>query len=76
MPGLDHMCYDCKDIQAQHGSDRSSDTTPQGQLIKVGNDLFRILELHHLTPGNLRAHMQCQMRNIRTLTLAGHQVAF
>ena len=24
-------------------------------LIKVGNDLFRILELHHLTPGNKRA---------------------
>ncbi|MFN7914736.1 MAG: elongation factor P [Vicinamibacterales bacterium] len=42
----------------------------KGQLIKVGNDLFRILELHHLTPGNLRAHVQCKMRNIRTLTLA------
>ncbi len=41
----------------------------KGQLIKVGNDLFRILELHHLTPGNLRAHVQCKMRNIRTLTL-------
>ena len=41
----------------------------KGQLIKVGNDLFRILELHHLTPGNLRAHIQCKMRNIRTLTL-------
>jgi len=26
-------------------------------LIKVGNDLFRILELHHLTPGNKRAHI-------------------
>ncbi|MBM3772421.1 MAG: elongation factor P [Acidimicrobiia bacterium] len=42
----------------------------KGQLVKVGNDLFRILELHHLTPGNLRAHVQCKMRNIRTLTLA------
>ena len=41
----------------------------KGQLIKVGNDLFRILELHHLTPGNLRAHVQCRMRNIRSLTL-------
>jgi elongation factor P len=39
-------------------------------LIKVGNDLFRILELHHLTPGNKRAHIQCRMRNIRSLTLA------
>jgi elongation factor P len=42
----------------------------KGQLVKVGNDLFRILELHHLTPGNLRAHVQCKMRNIRTMTLA------
>ena len=42
----------------------------KGQLIRVGNDLFRILELHHLTPGNLRAHVQCRMRNIRTLALA------
>ncbi len=39
-------------------------------LIKIGSDLFRILDLHHLTPGNLRAHVQCRMRNIRTLALA------
>lgn len=41
----------------------------KGQLIKINNDLFRILELHHLTPGNLRAHVQCRMRNIRTSSL-------
>jgi elongation factor P len=39
-------------------------------LIKLGNDLFRILELHHLTPGNKRAHIQVRLRNIRTLALA------
>jgi len=42
----------------------------KGHLIKVGADLFRILELHHLTPGNKRAHIQVRMRNIRTGTLA------
>ena len=42
----------------------------KGMLIKVGNDLFRILDLHHLTPGNKRAHIQVRMRNIRTLSLA------
>ena len=42
-------------------------------LIKVGNDLFRILDLHHLTPGNKRAHIQVRMRNIRTLTLNDHK---
>jgi len=45
----------------------------KGMLIKVGNDLFRILDLHHLTPGNKRAHIQVRMRNIRTLALADHK---
>ena len=39
-------------------------------LIKLGSDLFRILDLHHLTPGNKRAHIQARLRNIRTLALA------
>ena len=39
-------------------------------LIKVGENLFRILGLHHLTPGNKRAHIQVRMRNIRTQMLA------
>jgi elongation factor P len=42
----------------------------KGMLIKLGSDLFRILDLHHLTPGNKRGHIQVRMRNIRTLTLA------
>jgi len=41
----------------------------KGNLIKLGNDLYRLLELHHLTPGNKRAHIQVKMRNIRTLAL-------
>src|ERR1044072_179621 len=45
----------------------------KGMLIKRGNDLYRILELHHLTPGNKRAHIQVRMRNIRTLALADHK---
>ena len=42
----------------------------KGMLIKLGPDLFRILNLHHLTPGNKRAHIQARLRNIRTLSLA------
>ena len=42
-------------------------------LIKLGNDLFRIMDLHHLTPGNKRAHIQCRMRNIRTLALSDNK---
>jgi len=41
----------------------------KGNLIKVGDDLLRILELHHLTPGNKRGFVQCRARNIRTNTL-------
>src|SRR5215813_5896355 len=45
----------------------------KGMLIKMGNDLFRLMELHHLTPGNKRAHIQVRMRNIRTNSLADHK---
>src|ERR1051325_2557972 len=45
----------------------------KGMLIKFGSDLFRILDLHHLTPGNKRAHIQARMRNIRTSTLMDHK---
>jgi elongation factor P len=42
----------------------------KGMLIKLGNDLFRILDLQHFTPGNKRGFIQARMRNIRTSTLA------
>ena len=42
----------------------------KGMLIKLDNELYRILDLHHLTPGNKRAHIQVRMRNIRSGTLA------
>jgi elongation factor P len=45
----------------------------KGMLVKFGNDLYRIMDLHHLTPGNKRAHIQARMRNIRTSTLADHK---
>jgi elongation factor P len=45
----------------------------KGMLIKFENELFRILELYHLTPGNKRAHIQVRMRNIRTNTLNDHK---
>ncbi len=45
----------------------------KGNLIKVGDDLFRVMDIHHLTPGNKRAHIQVRMRNIRSLALADHK---
>ncbi len=45
----------------------------KGMLVKLGNDLLRILELNHLTPGNKRAHIQARMRNIRSGTLTDYK---
>jgi elongation factor P len=42
----------------------------KGNLIKLGADLFRILDLHHATPGNKRGFIQARLRNIRTSALA------
>src|SRR5947208_7306240 len=67
------MCYDCKDIQSATMPFIQATRLRRGMLIKVGNDLFRIIELHHLTPGNKRAHIQVRMRNIRSTMLADHK---
>jgi elongation factor P len=45
----------------------------KGMLIKLGNDLFRVLDLQHFTPGNKRGFVQSRMRNIRTGTLSDHK---
>jgi elongation factor P len=42
-------------------------------LIKMGADLFRVLDLQHFTPGNKRGFVQTRMRNIRTSTLTDHK---
>jgi elongation factor P len=42
-------------------------------LIKVDTDLYRILELHHITPGNKRGHVMCKMRDIRSGRLLDHK---
>jgi elongation factor P len=42
----------------------------KGNLIKMDGNLYRIIDLHHLTQGNKRAHIQCRLRDIRTMRLA------
>jgi elongation factor P len=46
----------------------------KGMLIKVGEDLFRVLELQHVTPGNLRGFVRVKLRNIRTGSLADQKL--
>jgi elongation factor P len=38
----------------------------KGMLITLNEGLYRVLELHHVTPGNKRGHVQCKMRDVRS----------
>jgi len=41
----------------------------KGNLIVLDGELYRILELQHVTPGNLRGFVRVKLRNIRNGTL-------
>ena len=43
-------------------------------LIKIEQDLFRVLELQHVTPGNLRGFVRVKFRNIRNGTLSDQKL--
>ncbi len=45
----------------------------KGMLIKRDADLYRVLDLYHITPGNKRAHVQCKLRDIRSGRLVDHK---
>ena len=46
----------------------------KGMLIKIDRDLFRVLELQHVTPGNLRGFVRVKFRNIRNGTLSDQKL--
>jgi len=46
----------------------------KGMLITIGQDLFRVLDLQHVTPGNLRGFVRVKFRNIRTATLSDQKL--
>jgi elongation factor P len=46
----------------------------KGMLVKIGEDLFRVLELQHVTPGNLRGFVRIKFRNIRNGTLSDQKL--
>jgi len=39
----------------------------------MGDNLLRVIELHHITPGNKRGHVLCKMRDIRSSRLMDHK---
>src|ERR671919_2373491 len=46
----------------------------KGMLIKQGEDLYRILDFQHVTPGNLRGFVRVKMRNIRNGSLSDQKL--
>jgi elongation factor P len=42
----------------------------KGMIIKLENELFRIHDLMHVTPGNLRGFVRVKARNLRTQTMS------
>src|SRR5690242_6535244 len=46
----------------------------KGMLVKMDQDLFRVLELQHVTPGNLRGFVRIKLRNIRNGTLSDQKL--
>jgi elongation factor P len=45
----------------------------KGNLIRMGDSLLRVVELHHLTQGNKRGHVQARLRDIRTNRLVDNK---
>ena len=45
----------------------------KGNLINMDDALLRVIELHHITPGNKRGHVLCKLRDIRTGRLVDHK---
>lgn len=42
----------------------------KGMIIKLDNELFRIHDLMHVTPGNLRGFVRVKARNLRSQTMS------
>ena len=45
----------------------------KGMIIKLDNELYRIFDRQHVTPGNLRGFVRLKMRNLRSQTMAEHK---
>ena len=67
------ICYDRQDLTT-HMSSIQATRLKRGMLIKIGEDLFRVLELQHVTPGNLRGFVRAKFRNIRNGALSDQKL--
>jgi len=46
----------------------------KGMLVKINADLFRVLDVQHVTPGNLRGFVRTKFRNVRSGALADQKL--
>ena len=72
--GLRLLCYDLTDPPIQIMASIQATRLKKGMLIKVEQDLFRVLELQHVTPGNLRGFVRVKLRNIRNGSLSDQKL--
>ena len=68
------MCYDRKVLQTVFMASIQATRLKKGMLVKMEQDLFRVLELQHVTPGNLRGFVRVKMRNIRNGSLSDQKL--
>jgi elongation factor P len=46
----------------------------KGMILRMGEDLMRVLDLQHVTPGNLRGFVRIKLRNIRNGALSDQKL--
>ena len=67
-------CYDLRDIHLIEMAAILATRLKKGMLVKIDQDLFRVLELQHVTPGNLRGFVRVKFRNIRNGSLSDQKL--
>jgi elongation factor P len=67
-------CYDRRDIHLYDMAAIQATRLKKGMLVKIEQDLFRVLELQHVTPGNLRGFVRVKFRNIRSGSLSDQKL--
>jgi elongation factor P len=66
-------CYDPEVVLTEKMATLQATRMKKGMLIKMGEDLCRVLSVEHVTPGNLRGFVRARMRNIRNGTLVDNR---
>jgi elongation factor P len=67
-------CYDRQDLTSLNMATIQATRLKKGMLVKMDADLYRVLELQHVTPGNLRGFVRAKFRNIRNGSLSDQKL--